>query len=197
MPDLSDDVILGADLGSLTIATWLVAAEDNAKSIKLTRAQAVAKLEQSAKDEVNLQASGASPHQLQDIFDFSDFFFAVNATTSVNCDMPVPFPAIISDSTDHALLVEQQQSDPSLATIRHLTNKSVAMPMLMVIWSIMTNLKSIFQSAKLFCHSCMGPMLLSLLMMGTLGALWCKTDVTTLVFLVLLGQILAVTNQNM
>ena len=47
MPDLSDDILLYAHLGSCTIATWLLAAEDNAKSVKLARAQAVAELEQS------------------------------------------------------------------------------------------------------------------------------------------------------
>ena len=43
---------------------------DNAKSIKLTRAQAVAELEQSAQDDKDLQSSGSSPHLLENIFNF-------------------------------------------------------------------------------------------------------------------------------
>ena len=198
VPDLSDDVLLGTDLGSRTIATWLLAAEDNAKTIKLTRAQAVAELEKSATDEVNLQASGDSPHLLQDIFDFSDSFFEedpVNATASVNCNLPLPTPAVISDSSDRALLVEQQQSDPSLASITQLADKQERS------YAYVNGLLVHYNQSKVDIpvRQVVLPQLrranaLKLAHDGDLGG---HCGNYSACFVVLLGQILAVTLQNM
>ncbi len=50
-------------------------AEVTFKSVKLTRAWANSDRIQDNKDQVDLKASGTSPHLLTDVFYFSDFFF--------------------------------------------------------------------------------------------------------------------------
>ena len=74
--DITEDVLLASDLGRATLAKWLLETESSSKCVKLTRAQASAEKIQEEKDKFSLEASGASPHLISDIFNFSDEFFS-------------------------------------------------------------------------------------------------------------------------
>ena len=72
--DITEDVLLGSDLGRATLAKWLLETESSSKCVKLTRAQASTEKIQEEKDKLSLEASGASPHLISDIFNFTDEF---------------------------------------------------------------------------------------------------------------------------
>ena len=72
--DITEDVLLGSDLGRATLAKWLLETESSSKCVKLTRAQASTEKIQEEKDKLSLEASGASPHLISDIFNFMTNF---------------------------------------------------------------------------------------------------------------------------
>jgi len=124
--DITEDVLLGSDLGRSTLAEWLIAAEASSKSVKLTRAQANFESAQETNNQVDLEASGASPHLLTDIFNFSSEFFdeqPINATSMSPESVTLPLPTVTEDPSDKELLITQQKSDPSLNVIRQLADK--------------------------------------------------------------------------
>ena len=55
-------------MGRATLAKWLLETESSSKCVKLTRAQASTEKIQEEKDKLSLEASGASPHLISDIF---------------------------------------------------------------------------------------------------------------------------------
>ena len=129
-PNLSDDIILGEDLGSDFLFHWIDIAKAKAKpkSVKLMRAKALEEATQDAQDSEALQSSGASPVLLEDIFNFSDSFFdemPINATAPDDTADPVPLPSLATDCSDRATLIKQQHADTSLATVQQLADKQM------------------------------------------------------------------------
>ena len=124
--DISEDVLLGSDLGRSTLANWLLEADNSTKSVKVTRAQKKLKVEQDKIDSNNITASGASPHLLAEAFDFSDDFFSqepVHATPPSSDSSELPLPELTVDHSDKNILIAQQSEDPSLKTIRELATR--------------------------------------------------------------------------
>ena len=124
--DITEDVLLASDLGRATLAKWLLETESSSKCVKLTRAQASAEKIQEEKDKLSLEASGASPHLISDIFNFSDEFFSedpVNATSPLKDTDTLVLPTLTEDMSDRALLIDQQKTDSSLQTIRQLAER--------------------------------------------------------------------------
>ena len=68
--ELTDDALLGSDLGLGNLSEWLKLAQSN--SICQTRAQAATELTEAKSDQTYLTNSGASPKLLE----FSDDFFS-------------------------------------------------------------------------------------------------------------------------
>ena len=94
--------------------------------MKLTRAQASAEKIQEEKDKLSLEASGASPHLISDIFNFSHEFFSedpLNVTSPLKDTDTLVLPTITEDMSDRALLIDQQKTDSSLQTIRQLAER--------------------------------------------------------------------------
>ena len=124
--DISEDVLLGSDLGRSTLANWLLEADNSTKSVKVTRAQKKLEVEQDKVDSNNIAASGASPHLLAETFDFSDDFFSqepVHATPPLSDSSELPLPELTVDRSDKNILIAQQSEDPSFKTIRELATR--------------------------------------------------------------------------
>ena len=119
--DLTDDVLLGSDLGLDNLGNWLTQA--NTKLVCQTRAQA--DQEQAQETVVN---SGAETHTLGELFNFEDDFLAPEP---VHATPPDPNPSVLTlpnltlDSSDKAMLIEQQANDFSLNTVRELANQQL------------------------------------------------------------------------
>ena len=106
--DISEDVLLGSDLGRSTLANWLLEADNSTKSVKVTQAQKKLEVEQ---DKVDIAASGASPHLLAEGFNFSDDFFSqepIHATPPSSDSSELPLPELTVDHSDINILIAQQ-----------------------------------------------------------------------------------------
>ena len=123
--DLTDDVLLGSDLGLDNLGNWLTQA--NTKLVCQTRAQAAQEQAQETVDREAFVNSGAETHTLGELFDFEDDFFApepVHATHPDPNPSGLTLPNLTPDS-DKSLVIEQQANDFSLNTIRELANQQL------------------------------------------------------------------------
>lgn len=71
--DLTDEALLGSDLGFSNLGDWLKFAEGN--QVCITRAQSEAKVELEVDDQKALVESQTSSHLLSDVFDFDSELF--------------------------------------------------------------------------------------------------------------------------
>ena len=117
-------MLLGRDLGKKILGKWLLEDPPNPENtVRETRAQVSAEAEQELNDRNDLIASGATPHLLSDVFPFEDEIFedtTVHATPPSKHAESLPLPTLTDDISDLSLLIQQQQEDPSLKTIREL-----------------------------------------------------------------------------
>ena len=94
---------------------WLKLAEGN--QVCITRAQSEAEAELEVDDQKALVESQASLHLLGDVFDFDSEFFQDHTAHAIPPYPPpsiLPLPNLAVDTSDRALLIKQQEQDPSL-----------------------------------------------------------------------------------